>query len=79
MIKPMPRALPLLIVLALPACQSLSSGPAVPAICPQLPPPDPAVMIPREPNFRARLLQSLSSSPVRPTPSPDSSLSARPR
>lgn len=77
MIKLKSRAPLLLIALALPACQSLSSVPPVQTICPALPPPDPATMTPREPSFRVRLLQILSSSPERPMRSPDSSGSAK--
>lgn len=54
--------------LALSACQSLSScPPAAQMISPSLPPPPAEAMQPREPTFRARLLQILSSSPAKQT------------
>jgi len=59
-------------------CSSVPSVRPVEVPCPILPPPPASVMVERAPNFLSRLLNGLSASPAKPTPSPDNSPPARP-
>ena len=70
----------LICVMAACACGSLPSAPPQVIEIPvaRLPPPPAEVMVPREANFRARLLRIFLPSPTTPTPSSANSQAAKP-
>lgn len=73
------RLMLLLCVLALFGCATPIPPASVPVevSAPKLAPAPADVMVPREANFRKRLLDFFSSSPAMPTTSPDSSPPAK--